>query len=119
MPLLLLALSGMSSKLGVGAETASGCNARLLSQSGLRLLEVDAAIAANTPAKFVLPARPVLNTPSALMPFFDGNPRTKVLEKVIPSSKTAPASCIVAVYRSEQHGAAPSVPPGEAGCVHP
>ena len=104
---------------GLGAETVSGCNARLLSQSGLRLLEVDAAIAATTPAKFVVPARPVLITPSVLMPFFGGNPRTKVLEKVTPSSETAPASCVVAVYRSEQHGAPASVLPAEAGRVHP
>ncbi|CAE7350917.1 unnamed protein product [Symbiodinium sp. CCMP2592] len=58
-----LVLSGVPHKFGMGVENSSGCNARVISQAWLGPPEVDAAIAASTPAKFMVMARPVLLNP--------------------------------------------------------
>ena len=82
-------------------ETESTSNVRVLSQSGLRLLEVDAAIAVNSLAKLMIPARPVLFTLQIFGPKISSHvvlrrcPLVTELETVTPceaSSRRTPLS---------------------------
>ena len=119
-----LVLSGVPHIFGVGVENISGCNARVLSQAWRGPAEVDVAITASTPAKFMVLARPVLLSPGIFRLMGPGRcsctSRQERFWRRTPSkglvSKNALVGCTVAVYWSQQLGALPHLPPAEAGC---